>query len=170
MDMAAAFPSVSRACLLNKMLAAHLDEDLVCWTDSFMRDRRVIMSVDGQDGHPMAVTTGLLQGSPVSPILFGMYIADVYKAVEDKVSGCKGISFVDDVTWFVEGTSIEEVTVGLESCAAESHIWAESNAVKFETSKTEAILLSRSRSHEKTRTCRTIQVGEQNIPFAKEAM
>ena len=101
------------------------------------------MSVNGQDGPPMAVTTGLPQGSPVSPVLFGRYIADVHKAVEDKVFGCKGMSFVDDVTWFVEGTSIEEVTVGLESCAAESLIWAEGNAVKFETSKTEAILLSR---------------------------
>ena len=80
------------------------------------------MSVDGQDGPPMAVTTGLPQGSPVSPVLFGIYIADVHKAVENKVFGCKGISFVHDVTWFVEGTSIEEVTVGLESCAAESLI------------------------------------------------
>ena len=56
------------------------------------------MSVDGQDGSPMAVSTGLLQGSPVSPILFAIYIANVHKAVEDKVSGCKGISFVDDAT------------------------------------------------------------------------
>ena len=126
------------------------------------------MSVDGQDGPPMAVTTGLPQGSPVSPVLFGIYIADVHKAVENRVPGCRGISFVDGVTWFVEGTSIEEVTVGLESCAAESLTWAESNAVRFE-SKTEAVLLSKRRSHGKARACWAIQIGEQNIHFAREA-
>ena len=35
------------------------------------------MSVDGQDGEPMDVTTGLPQGSPISPALFAIYIADV---------------------------------------------------------------------------------------------
>ena len=169
MDVAAAFPSVSRACLLNKLRAAHLDEDLVCWTYSFMRDRRVVMSVDGQDGPPMAVTIGLPQGSPVSPVLFGIYIADVHKAVENRDPGCRGISFVDGVAWFVEGTSIEEVTVGLERCAAQNLLWAESNAVRFETSKTEAILLSKRRSHGKRRACRAIQVGRLNIHFAREA-
>ena len=59
--------------------------------------------------------------------------------------------------------------MGLESCAAESLIGAESNAVKFETSKTEAILLFRRWSHGKNRTWRTIQVGEQNTFFTKEA-
>lgn len=98
MDVAAAFPSVSRTCLLSKMQAINLDEDLVRWTDGFMRDRRVIMSVDGQDGPPLDVTTGLPQGSPVSPVLFGIYIADVHSTVEERVSGCRGLSFVDDIT------------------------------------------------------------------------
>ena len=83
MDVAAAFPSVARGCLLKKMRSAGIDECLVRWTDSFMRDRRVIMSVDGQDGEPMDVTTGLPQGSPISPALFAIYIADIHGAVED---------------------------------------------------------------------------------------
>ena len=47
LDVAAAFPSVARGCLFRKMRAMGIDENLVDWTDSFMRDRRVIMSVDG---------------------------------------------------------------------------------------------------------------------------
>ena len=50
MDVATAFPSVARGCLLRKMRKARIDECLVRWTDSFMQDRRVIMSLDGQDG------------------------------------------------------------------------------------------------------------------------
>ena len=83
MDVAVAFPSVARGCLLKKMRWAGIDECLVRWTDSFMRDRRVIMSVDGQDGEPTDVTTGLPQGSPSSPALFAICIADIHEAVED---------------------------------------------------------------------------------------
>lgn len=36
------------------------------------------MSVDGQDGEPLGVTTGLPQGSPISPVLIAIYIADIY--------------------------------------------------------------------------------------------
>ena len=52
---------------------------------------------------------------------------------------------MDDVTWFVEGSSIQEVREQLEWCAEESLRWAEDNAVQFEVSKTEAVLLSRKR-------------------------
>ena len=85
MGVAAAFPSVARGCLLRKMRAMGINENLVDWTDSFMRDRRVIMSVDGQDDDPRPVTNGLPQGYPISPVLFAIYIADIHSAVEDQV-------------------------------------------------------------------------------------
>ena len=65
------------------MRGAGLDECLVRWTDRFIRDRKVIMSVDGQDGEPIIVTTGLSQGYPISPVFFTLYIAEIHRAVED---------------------------------------------------------------------------------------
>lgn len=47
MDIAVVLPSVARGFLLRNMRSTGLDENLVAWTNSFMRDRRVIMSVDG---------------------------------------------------------------------------------------------------------------------------
>ena len=51
-----------------------LDEDLVKWMD---RDRRAVMSVDGQDGKAQDDTAGRLQGPPVSPALSAIYIAEM---------------------------------------------------------------------------------------------
>ena len=79
----------------------------------------------------------------MSPVLFNLYIGEIHGAVESRVPGCQALSFVDDVTWFAEGSSVEEVASTLEWCAEESLRWVERNAVRFEVSKTEAILLSR---------------------------
>ena len=167
MDVAAAFPSVARGCLLRKMRDRQIDECLVRWTDSFMRGCWVIMSVDGQDSDPMEVNTGLPQGSPVSPVLFAIYIADIHQVVESQMEDCRGISFVDDITWVVEGVDLDDVAQKLEGCAAASLRWANDNAVCFETSKTEAILLSKKRKHQQNN--RAIRVGNQTVRFAKEA-
>lgn len=61
-----------------------IDEDLVRWTDNFMRDRKVTMSVDGQGDEAREVTTGLSQGFPISPVLFAIYIAEIHGAVESQ--------------------------------------------------------------------------------------
>lgn len=50
----------------------------------------------------------------------------------------RGLSFVDDVTWIAVGSSVREVSGQLERVARSAIGY---NAVSFEASKTEAILL-----------------------------
>ena len=59
MDVAAAFPTTAMGYLLTKRRKAGVDECLFHWTDSYMRDRMDIMSVDRQDSEAVSVTTGL---------------------------------------------------------------------------------------------------------------
>ena len=115
----------------------------------------------------MSVMPVLPQGSPISPALFAIYIAEIHAAVEGQVEDSRGISFVDDVTWLVEGTDLSDVVNKLERCAAASPRWADDNAIRFETSKTEAILFSRRRSHR--RYDRSIRAGCQDVRSAPEA-
>ena len=64
---------------------------------------------------------------------------------------------MDDVTWVVEGTDVDDVVGKLEECAAASLEWGGDNAVRFEESKTEAILFSKRRRHKRCQ--REIRVG-----------
>jgi hypothetical protein len=143
MDVKGAFPAVNRACLLHKMQVAHLDENLVEWVDNFMSDRLVEIMIAGDAGEAIATNTGLLQGSPVSPILFLIYIVDLATLVETRVPNTIGLLFVDDVTWVMDGTTEAEVTMKLMRCTSACLSWVASNAVRFEADKTEAILFSR---------------------------
>ena len=77
------------------------------------------------------------------------YIANIHETVENQVEDNRGTTFVDDVTWVVEGTGtdIDDVISKLELCAAANLQWADDNAVRFETSKTEATLFPRRKRH-----------------------
>ena len=121
--------------------------------------RTVTTSADGQDGDPMDATAGLPQGPPIAPVLFAIYITDIHEAAENQAEDSRGIPFVGDVTWVVEGNDLDDVVRKLEQFAAASFQWADDNAVRFETSKTEAIIFSRRRRH---RRCeRGIRMGGQ---------
>jgi hypothetical protein len=108
-----------------------------------MSDRLVEITIAGEVGEAITTNTGLLQGSPVSPILFLIYIADLASLVENRVPSTVGLSFVDDVTWVIDGDNAEEVTMKLTHYTSTCLSWVASNVVCFEPDKTEAILFSK---------------------------
>lgn len=118
MGVAAAFPNVARGCLLRKVRNMGLDEDLVQWTDSFMRDRSVIKSVDGQDDGVQEVTP---QGSLISSVLFcHLHRRDSRGGGRTgQVEGCRGIPFVDDMVWLAESDNLCEMVRRLEMCSGQ---------------------------------------------------
>ena len=66
------------------------------------------------------------------------------------------------------GTDVDDVVSKLERCTQASLEWANNNAVRFEESKTEAILFSNRRRHRQCR--REIRVGSTHrVRFAGEA-
>jgi len=133
MDVKGAFPHVAKGNLIKRMEEMGFEADLARWVESFMADRKVIMSMDGKEGDSMDVETGVPQGLPVSPVLFVIYLSGLFGQVEmkEKESGSEGISFVDDVAWVVEGEDVGECTQQLERCAAETEIWARMNACQL---------------------------------------
>ena len=52
---------------------------------------------------------------------------------------------MDGATWIVEGEGLMDLVLKMEECAERSLRWAEGNAVRFETSKTEAIFFTRNK-------------------------
>jgi len=122
MDVKGAFPHVAKGNLIKRMEEMGFKADLVRWVESFMEERKVIMLMDGKEGDRMDVERAFLQGSPVSPVLFIIYLSGLFGRVEEKEDECgsQGISFVDDVACVVEGEDVGECTQRLERCAKET--------------------------------------------------
>jgi hypothetical protein len=167
MDVKGAFLTVNHACLLHKIWQAKMDKNLIQWTRSFMSNRRVEITVNGDLGLTIDTNTGLPQGSPVSLVLFLLYIADLATLVESMVPGAVALSFIDDVTWIVEGADDVEVTMKLNKYVATCLMWAQDNVVCFEEDKTEVILFSQCREYQRGLE-EAVVVGNHAPPFNEQ--
>ena len=164
-DVKSAFNNVNKAHLGKRMQDLGIEPDLIRWTGSFMSDRQVKLVLDGKVGEANPVDTGIPQGSPVAPILFTTYLSGIFGKVEAAVPGIQGLSLVDDISWWADGTDSRAVAVKLSSAAAASIEWAAKNGVAFDYGKTEATLFHKKRSAPTA----TVSVGNNNVLFNKEA-
>ena len=170
-DVKEAFDHVSRSQLLKRMIDLGIDGDLVAWTKSFLTDRKIQLVIDGHDNKEREIKTGIPQGSPVSSILFLIYISGVFDAAAENNPAITSLSFVDDLGFIAFGTSVKEISQTLGTVAATVLHWGSTNAVTYDTSKTEAVLFSKSHRQRLSRQLREadIKVGNKKIKFNQEA-
>jgi len=170
-DIKAAFPSLAKGRLVNRMKAKHIDGDHIRWTESYLSERTVEMIMEGNAMTRHPVEAGVPQGSPVSPILFAIYTSGLIKLVEDYVSA-EGHSFVDELGWVATGSNVNQVVTKLEQCAGIIIEWASRRGQPFDTAKTDAALFTRRRGHKQhlqLKLTAKIRVGDSFIQFNKEA-
>lgn len=60
------------------------------------------------------VKMGVPQGSPVSPILFAVYLSQKFKEVEEDIEGYIVISYVNNCRWLVMVDSVAQIYERLE--------------------------------------------------------
>jgi len=82
--------------------------EILKWLQSYLRDRRAELFFDGETA-PFSVPSGVPQGSPLSPILFILFLAPLYKALEP-LTGKITIGFADD-TNFLAFAKDQEICV-----------------------------------------------------------
>jgi len=109
MDITAAVPSVAKARLVNLMKVRQMDVDLIRWTEGFPLEStvRMILESNAMERHP--VEAGILQGSPMAPILFTINTSGLIKWVREYVSA-EGLSFIDDPSWAATGRDVNHVS------------------------------------------------------------
>ena len=101
------------------MIVLGIPADLIRWTNSFLTNRQIQLVIDGYTCPSARLKTGVLQGSPVSLVLFIIYLSGIFKAIEAKVL-IKTLSFVDDIGLIASGSSIQEVTKILKEAGKEA--------------------------------------------------
>ena len=141
-DVKGAYNGVCKERLLQRMKARGIPEELLRWINAFCSERTATIQVNGHasevQGLPQA---GLPQGSPLSPILFLFFNADLVQRRIDSHGGA--IAFVDDFTAWVTGPTAKSNRESIEAIIRNALAWETRSGATFNIQKTAIIHFTR---------------------------
>ncbi|KAJ6118433.1 hypothetical protein N7471_013900 [Penicillium samsonianum] len=137
-DVKGAYNGVCKERLLQRMKARGIPETLLRWIEAFCSERTATIQINGQESEIQTLPqAGLPQGSPLSPILFLFFNADLVQRQIDSQGGA--IAFVDDFTAWVTGPTARSNREGIEAIITHALKWESRSGATFEAEKTAII-------------------------------
>ncbi|KAJ5471428.1 hypothetical protein N7530_008785 [Penicillium desertorum] len=137
-DVKGAYNGVCKERLLQRMKARGIPGDLLRWVEAFCSERTATIQINGQVSEVQSLPqAGLPQGSPLSPILFLFFNADLVQRQVDSQGGA--MAFVDDFTAWVTGPTAQSNREGIEAIINEALDWEKRSGATFEADKTAII-------------------------------
>ena len=110
MDVKGGYENVGVNKGIERLESLGVDEYMVRWVSSFLRERKVRVKIGGRMSEWVEMKGGTIQGSPLSPILFMFILGGVLEEVrKEEVEGVSVIGCVDDVDFMVVGEDEEMV-------------------------------------------------------------
>ena len=82
LDYAKAFDIVPHRRLITKLESYEIGGSVLSWITDLLSGRRQIVTVDGAASQPVAVTSGIHQGSVLGSILFVVFINDLSDTID----------------------------------------------------------------------------------------
>lgn len=137
-DVKGAYNGVCKERLIQRMKARGIPEKLLRWIEAFCSERTATILINGEASEIRSLPqAGLPQGSPLSPILFLFFNADLVQRQIDSHGGA--IAFVDDFNTWVTGPTAQSNRQGIEAIINETLDWERRSGATFEAEKTAII-------------------------------
>ncbi|EDN08137.1 predicted protein [Histoplasma mississippiense (nom. inval.)] len=166
LDVTGAFDHVSHPRLLHNLRKRRMDERIVGWVASFLRNRTTTIPLRECTTEPLHVETGIPQGSPISPVLYLFYNADILEDAPLRVTGAAAGGWIDDIYFFTSSCTTDENCRKLARMHERAEAWSATHGSKFDLKKYQFIHLTRSPRRYDVQ--RALTISDLTIAPAKE--
>ena len=134
-DFQKAFDTVDHNILLSKLCHYGIRGKANDWFKSYLSDRKQFVSINGFNSDLKNITCGVPQGSVLGPLLFLIYINDLYSSIKF----CKVHHFADDTNLLHFTDSIKNLNKTINYDLKQLVHWLNANKIALNVSKTELV-------------------------------
>jgi len=146
LDVQGAFDTVLPGRLVGRLRKQGWPTNVVRWVASFTQGRTASLRLGNYTSKTFDVPAGLPQGSPVSPILFMLFIEPIFKQGSMRVRRGR-FGYADDICQLVASPSLEENCSVLQHTTEDLQQWGAEEGLTFDFGKTELQHFSRGVNH-----------------------
>lgn len=138
-DVKGAFDGVLRNRLIHRLRTQGWPSSLVAWIEYFLSKRTARICLDNIKTEPLPILCGLPQGSPISPILFLLYIEPVLRLSRGR------FGYADDAAILATVNTLSDCYAKLQKQFDIAISWGLDNGIMFDNAKTEPQYFHRKR-------------------------
>lgn len=138
LDLAKAFDTVDHKILLKKLTNAGIRGKLHNLLTNYLEDRKQIVKINQTLSNPCKLTTGVPQGTILGPLLFLIYINDIFSALPE---GCV-VSYADDTILLVSGETWLKVEQKANEHLKKIYSWLGQNKLSLNLDKSVYIMFT----------------------------
>jgi len=132
LDASKAYDRVHRPSVLAKLIRLGLKGRALRWIADFLSDRFACVRYDDVRSRYREFRYGLPQGSCLSPILFNVFLRDVFTP-DDLDADRDGGVYADDIRVSAFGDDVHEAAKKLSAMLLKIGTWGKKNRVRFDT-------------------------------------
>ena len=132
LDFSKAFDTVNHDILLDKLCHYGVRDNALDWFRSYLSGRRQFVTYNGVSSSIKTITCGVPQGSILGPLLFLLYINDLYNVCSTSVP----LLYADDTNLFYRGKDIDTLVRGINFELGNISTWLKVNKLSLNVKKT----------------------------------
>lgn len=159
LDIQGAFDAVLHNRLLSRMRGQGWPLSLCRWVESFLSQRKVMVRYKEGVTDEKLVECGVPQGSPLSPLLFMLYISTLF---EDGSFNCR-FGYADDISVVRVGKNPREAVEAAQEEVDRITQLALTHKIQFDASKSELLIIGGGPKKKLDTSDLTVRIGDQLI-------